>query len=86
MGGMHVLNCRGGARLGQELDFFFQIVSSPSLLFLLTCTHCFIYFWLCRIFLAAHVLSRVPDSGDYSLAAVHWLLIAVASLVAEHRL
>ena len=80
------MNCRGGARLGQELDFFFQIVSSPSFLFLLTCTHCFIYFWLRRVFLAAHALSQVVESGDYSLAAVHRLLSAGASLVAEHRL
>ena len=85
---MHLLNCRGRARLGQELDlfFFFQIVSSHSFLFLLTRTHCFIYFRLCWVFLAAHKLSQVVESGDYSLAAVHRLLIAVASLVVEHRL
>ena len=37
----------------------------------------FIYFWLHRVFAAAH---------GFSLAAVLRLLIAVASLVAEHRL
>ena len=30
--------------------------------------------------------SLVMESGGYSLVAVHVLLIAVASLVAEHRL
>ena len=30
--------------------------------------------------------SLVPPSGGYSLVAVHGLFIAVASLVAEHRL
>ena len=37
----------------------------------------FIYFWLLWVFVAAHGLSLVAASG---------LLIAVASLVAEHRL
>ena len=37
----------------------------------------FIYFWLCWVFVAAHGLSLVVVQG---------LLIAVASLVAEHRL
>ena len=45
----------------------------------------FIYFWLCWVFVAARGLSLVAASGDYSVA-VHGLLIAVASLVAEHRL
>ena len=31
-------------------------------------------------------LSLVAESGGYSLVAVHGLLIAVASLVVEHRL
>ena len=54
----------------------------------------FIYFWLCWIFLAACGLSLVAVSGVYSscgergllFVAVHGLLIAVASLVAEHGL
>ena len=36
-----------------------------------------------------HGLSLVAESGGggaYSLVALHWLLIAVASFVAEHRL
>ena len=35
---------------------------------------------------AVHWLSLVVASGGYSLVAVHVPLIAVASLVAEHRL
>ena len=37
----------------------------------------FLFIWLCWVFIAAHRLS---------LVAVHGLLIAVASLVADHRL
>ena len=47
----------------------------PPLLFLFVLF--FIYFWLPWIFLAAQ---------EHSLAGVRGLLIAVASLVAEHRL
>jgi len=43
----------------------------------------FIYFWLCRIFIAAHGLSLIVASGGCSPVAVLGLLIAVASLV-EH--
>ena len=54
----------------------------------------FISFWLRWLFLAACVLSPVAASGGYSwlrcvgfsLLAVRGLLIAVASLVAEHGL
>ena len=35
---------------------------------------------------AAHELSLVLASGGYSLVLEHGLLIAVASVVAEHRL
>ena len=45
----------------------------------------FTYFWLHRVFVAARGLSLVVASGGYSVA-VHGLLIAVASLVAEHGL
>ena len=41
-----------------------------------------IYFWLCRIFVAACGLSLVVASGDYSLGVVCGLLI-VASLVQQ---
>ena len=47
----------------------------------------FIYFWLRWVFVAACRLSLVAESGGGLLfVAVHRLLIAVASLVAEHRL
>ena len=46
----------------------------------------FIYFWLCCVFVAVCGLSLVEESGGYSVIVVHGLLIAVASLVAEHRL
>ena len=38
------------------------------------------------LFVAACWLSLVPTSGGYSLVVVHRLLIAMASLVAEHGL
>ena len=38
------------------------------------------------VFVAIHRLSLVAASGGYSLVAVCSVLIAVASLVAEHRL
>ena len=53
-----------------EITFFFKL---------------FIYFWLCSVFVAVRGLSLVAASGGYSVA-VRRLLIAVASLVAEHRL
>ena len=43
-----------------------------------------IYFWLCWVFTATWTLVAV--SGCYSPVAVSRLLIAVASLAAEHRL
>ena len=43
-------------------------------------------FWLHWVFVAALRLSLVAVSEGYSLAEVHRLLIAVASLVAEHGL
>ena len=46
----------------------------------------FIYLWLCWVFVAARGLSLVAVSGGLLFIAVHSLLIAVASLVAEHRL
>ena len=46
----------------------------------------YLFIWLYWVFMAAHGLSLVMESGDYSLVAVHRLLIAVASLVVEHVL
>ena len=45
-----------------------------------------IYFWLCWVSVAARGFSLVVVSRGYSLVAVCWLLIAVASLVSEHGL
>ena len=41
------------------------------------------YFWLHRVFITARGLSLAAVIGGYSLAAVHRLLIAVASLAAS---
>ena len=43
----------------------------------------YFYFWLCWVFVAACGLSLVAVRRDYSLVAVHELLIVVAFLV-EH--
>ena len=48
--------------------------------------HLFIYFWLRWIFVAACGLSPVAASGGYSLVVALGLLMAMAPLVAEHRL
>ena len=44
------------------------------------------YFWLCWVSVAARGLSLIAAHGGFSLTAVCRLLIAVASLVREHRL
>jgi len=46
----------------------------------------YIYIWLRWVFVPSHGLSLVMASRGYSLIAVCRLLIAVASLVAEHGL
>ena len=46
----------------------------------------FIYPWLCWVFVPVHGLSLVVASGGYHLGVVRGHLIAVASLIAEHRL
>ena len=45
----------------------------------------FIYFWLCWVFVASF-FSLLVESRGYCLVAVHRLLIAVTSVVVEHRL
>ena len=46
-----------------------------------------LYFWLCRVLVAEHGLSRVVmNEWGYSLVVVPGLLIAVDSLIAEHGL
>ena len=53
--------------------------------------HVFIYlftyflFWLLWVFIAVHGLPLLAASESYSRVAVHGLLTAGASLVAEHR-
>ena len=46
----------------------------------------YIHFWLHWVFVATCELSLVAESGSYFFVAVRGLLIAVASLVAEHGL
>ena len=43
-------------------------------------------FWLCWVLFASQAFLLFAASRGYSLVAVNGLLIAVASLVAEHRL
>ena len=58
----------------------------PILFFLFnTFIYLFIYFWLCWVFAAAWAFSSCSELGLLFLAA-RGLLIAVASLVAEHGL
>ena len=46
----------------------------------------FAYFWQCWVFVAEHSLSLVLASRCFSLVEVRWLLILIASLIAEHGL
>ena len=46
----------------------------------------YLFFWLCQVFAAACGLSLVVVSGSYPLVAGLRLSIAVAFLVAKHRL
>ena len=58
--------------------------SIPPSLFLFI--YLFIYFWLCWVLVANRGLSLVVASRSHSLVADLGFLIAVASLVSEHRL
>ena len=49
-------------------------------------SHFFFFFWLYQRFIAACGLSLVVASRGCSVIAVRWLLIRMASLVAEHML
>lgn len=53
-------------------------------LFIFTCTHCSIYFWLRWVFVTARGLSLVGASGGLLFLAMDGLLVAVASLVVQH--
>ena len=66
--------------------FFTNGPPGKSLALLFKKKKIFIYFWLCWLFIAAHGRPLVAVSRDCSLVAVLRLLIAVASLVVEHRL
>ena len=46
----------------------------------------FFYFWLFWVFVALHGLFLVVERRGFSPNVVHWLLVAVASLVVVHRL
>ena len=62
------------------LLFFFKFIFKSYYLLI------YFYFWLHWVFAAAPGLSLIVASGGLLLVAVHELLIAMASLVAEHRL
>jgi len=47
---------------------------------------CLFYFGLCQVFVAVCRLPLASEIRDYCLLAMHRFLIAVAILVAEHRL
>ena len=65
----------------RNLQFFFFFLE-----FTLTLVVIFIsYFWLCWVFVAASVFSSYGEQRLLS-SSVLWLLIVVASLVAEHGL
>ena len=61
-------------------------VALSRIIFLINLFILFIYFWLHRVFVAAHGLSLVGGERGLLFVAVHGLLVAVASLVVEHRL
>ena len=61
-------------------------MSHTILLCFLKLINLFIYFWLGCVFLAARGLFSSCSKQGLHHAAVHRLLIAVASLVVEHRL
>ena len=75
--------------LGEEqvviLTLLTKMYSFAALVFL-TCTHHCMYWRLCWVIVAACSLSLVAESGGHSLVVVDGLLIAGASLVAEHSL
>ena len=68
---------------------FFLPLLAFSFCFLFVCFYCFKIFinlWLHRVFLATLGLFLQLWLGGSSLVAAWWLLIEVASLVAERRL
>ena len=68
--------------LNLKYFLFFFFFSGCSILFFI---FYFLFFWLHWVFVAARGLSLVAVSWGLLFVAVHGLLIAVASLVVEHR-
>ena len=62
------------------------MIVASNLTYLFFKIYLFIYFWLRWVFVAVCGLSLVAASGGYSFGVVRSLLIAVASLIAEHGL
>ena len=67
-----------------HLIFLFSIANKDMQASFILCA-C-VCVWLCWVFVAVSGLSLVAASEGYSLVVVRGLLIAVASLVAEHWL
>ena len=70
---------------GVPLPSLLSDLSNPVFRFPFFLRILFIYFWLCRVSLAAYRLSLAVASRGYSLAACG-LLIGVTSLVVENGL
>ena len=76
------IQCIPNRTIGNTISAYLALVCLFIYLFIL-----FIYFWLHWVSIAAHGLSLVAASGGYSsLRCTGFFLIAVASLVVEHRL
>ena len=67
-----------------QINAYFSLASFKSCVFVVF--NLCIYLWLYWVSIAVHGLSLVVAVGDYSLVAVHELLIGVVSLVAERGL
>ena len=79
------------AAIHNKFIFFAYLMAGDGDLRLKFFFYSFIYFWLCWVFFfffffGSSGFSLVAASGDYSLVAVHGLLIEEASLAAEHGL
>ena len=68
-----------------QINAYFSLASFKSCVVVVVFNLC-IYLWLYWVFIAVHGLSLVVAGRNYSLVAVHGLLIGVVSLVAEHGL
>ena len=78
---------RGGRILGAVKDGAGRVPEQAlSIFFFFLKIYLFIYFWLRWVSVVVRGLSLVAASGGYSSLRCRGLLIAVASLVAEHGL